>query len=43
MFADPSGHFAILTMVLIGTLVGATAFGFDVGKQLINLERINNI
>ena len=34
---DPSGHSAILTMVLIGTLFGAAVgFGFDAGKQLIN-------
>lgn len=36
-YADPSGHSAILTMVLIGTLVGAAVgFGFDAGKQLID-------
>ena len=34
---DPSGHSAILVMVLIGTLFGAAVgFGFDAGKQLIN-------
>ena len=34
---DPTGHSAILVMVLIGTLFGAAVgFGFDAGKQLIN-------
>ena len=34
---DPLGHFAILAMVLIGTVVGAAAgFGFDAGKQLMD-------
>ena len=37
MYVDPTGHSAILTMVLIGTLFGAAVgFGFDAGKQLIN-------
>ena len=37
MYYDPSGHSAILAMVLIGTLFGAAVgFGFDAGKQLIN-------
>lgn len=34
---DPSGHSAILTIVIIGTIFGvAVGFGFDLGKQLIN-------
>ena len=37
MHVDPTGHSAILAMILIGTIIGATVgFGFDVGKQLIN-------
>ena len=36
-YFDPTGHSAILVMVLIGTLFGAAVgFGFDAGKQLIN-------
>lgn len=36
-YVDPSGHGVILTMILIGTLVGAAVgFGFDAGKQLIS-------
>ena len=36
-YYDPTGHSAILIMVLIGTLFGAAVgFGFDAGKQLIN-------
>ena len=34
-FVDPSGHSAILTMVISGTLVGfVMGFGINVGKQL---------
>ena len=35
--SDPTGQSAILTMVLIGTIVGVVAsFGIDAGKQLVN-------
>ncbi len=36
-YADPSGNSPILTIVLIGTLVGfGTGFGINTGKQLIS-------